>query len=151
MQHGSDLTLAVTVIALAGAGFANASGTLTTFLGSGQPPNTGLFRIVLLAFWMPVAVLTVGSGIWGGYRALREGSVRNPYLLIFAVGFTALIKVDGVELGWSYPMLGFTAGVPRFGVGINFVGVAMGAWLLAARRRGDRREAPPGIDTQSTA
>ena len=131
----SETVLLALLIAMAGAGLAQGQVILAAHLGGGQLPDTGLFRTILLSVWLPLFLIALVAGFYGGYRAIRDRNLANRLLVVFAVLFSFVLKVDGYELGWSYLRLAVTIGGERLAFGVNFVGLILLAWLLSARSR----------------
>jgi hypothetical protein len=140
----------VLVVALTGANIAQQGGLAATVVANqAGAPQTELFSNVFWFFWLPTAGLATFAGLWGGYRALCEGNLSNGWLTLFAVLFSIVLKVDGLELGWSYLRFAINFTVGRIGLGVNVVGIILLATLWVERGRSTgvpSRASSPGGD-----
>jgi hypothetical protein len=142
MLNRSLATFAVVIIALAGADLAQAWGVLSSHLFTQQLPDTTLFQVAVWV-WLPLALLAVCCGLYGGYLAIRSADPANPYLTAFIVFYCIVVKVNSFELGFSAFRLAITLGFDSIHPGINFVGLALFAWLSTVRRNAERALRPP--------
>jgi hypothetical protein len=125
--------LATIVIALGGANSFRWLEVIIARFNSDQLPDTDFFHAMFWV-WLVVSVVAIVSGFYGGYLAIVRRSVRNPYLMIFAITWCGYLIVDGVKLGLMALDLSFTFSIGRVGFGINGLGVALLFWLVALGR-----------------
>ena len=120
------------VIALAGASLAQAATLAATLLFA--PRGIPTPYVGPCWAWLMLAGPAACCGLYGGYRALRRGSVSGPYLLTFFVLYSITARVDNVSFGWPLQVhVGLFLG--RGGFGVNLVGVGLLVWRRAVGRR----------------
>lgn len=134
-MRGGDIALLVILVALAGAGVAQVQGLVLAFGTGTDLPDSGLFRGFFVWVWLPAALLALASGLGGGYRSIRDGNLRSPFLIVFLTIFSLVVQVDGYELGWSYLRVAVNLRTEPLGVGVNVVGLALLWWLVRARAK----------------
>src|SRR6266550_195390 len=125
------------ILVLSGANAFQVWSVLAAFLFTDQLPATSVFRVTLW-IWLLTALAVVWCGLWGGYLAVRTGTLTTRSLTAFAVMSCIVLKVSGYELGYSSVRLAITIGGGDLHVGVNFVGFLLVWWLASLRRQAER-------------
>lgn|SRR5574341_393350 len=126
----------VLLLVLVGADASKAQQLLVEYLFTDHLPATDLFLFVFRVIWMPGAILTILSGVVGGYLTLRRNTLNSDYLVPFAAAQCIVLKVGDIDLSWSAYQLSFSFYLDQFGLGCNFLGVAFALWLTRLRQVG---------------
>ena len=140
VMRRNDALLLILLVALTGGTMGQGVAILQSW-PSPPLPATDLFRGALLWIWLPLLAVASVSGLWGGYRAVLDGHLATPLLLVSQAVACFVLKVDGYELGWSALRVSVTAGDDRVHLGINFVALLLLSLLLRARARPTVRQA----------
>jgi hypothetical protein len=139
MADKSLAVLITVILALAGTNFFQ----VWSVIGSG--PFTNHLLSTTLVVWLPMALFAAWCGLYGGYLAIRTSSPKNWYLTGFVLLYCVVVKISGLELGFSAFRLAITFGVDQVEVGPNVVGLALLGWLSVVQRRYDRYLPPPPL------
>jgi hypothetical protein len=124
----------VALIALAGFNLAELELLVVNYFTGHQYPDTQFF-FVTFWLWAAAGLLAAYAGLVGGYQAIRQGNLSNPYLTAFCFLMSCTGKVDGQELGWSAVRLSFHLGFSRLALGVNVVGVGLLILLATFREQ----------------
>jgi hypothetical protein len=102
----------------------------------------------LIAAWRPdgavpswalaataIAVALAALGLWGVYRSLITGSIRQPGLLVFTLAAMFVFGANGwrVEVSFLPVTVVFSASGAPAEAGVNVAGILLFAWYIRLR------------------